>query len=385
MKEKSKGLLGVVVIAVVLIVGYFALSGGNSTTSPVVDESSDTITIGFMGALSGDVAFIGENVRAAVEIAVEEVNATGGIDGKMIEVIYEDSGCDSQMGASAANKLVNVDRVTAIIGPTCTPAALAAAPIAEEGGVPMISYSATAAAISDAGDYTFRTAPSDAFQAAFAADYIYNDLGKTRAVILNCLNDWCQGNADTFADNFEGEVLAMETFDVGATDIRSQISKVQAEDPDVVYLLAFPTTTVAGIAQMDELGLNETALIFGADVMSDPTIWDNLGELGNDVMYTEAASLEFADSFVLAMEAKLGEGAVVNVYAPRAYDAVMILAWAMDQAGVDREMIKDTLYILEGYEGLADSYTFDENGDPSTASYNVQEVVDGEPTLVETR
>ena len=289
------------------------------------------------------------------------------------------------MGANAANKLVNIDGVTAIIGPTCTPAALAAAPIAEEAGVPMISYSASAAAISDAGDYIFRTAPSDAFQAAFAADYIYNDLGKTRAAILNCLNDWCQGNADTFAENFQGEVLASETFDTGATDIRSQISKVQAEDPDVVYFLAFPSTTVAGVTQMNELGLNETALIFGADVMSDPTIWDDLGELGNDILYTEAAAFAFADDFVAAMSAKLGEDTEVNVYAPRAYDAVMILAWAIDQAGLDQEMIKDALYTLEGYEGLADTYTFDENGDPSTAAYNVQKVVDGEPSLVETR
>jgi len=380
MNEKAKGWIAFIVVAAVIVMGYLALSTPEEFE---VGGETVTVTIGFMGALSGDIAFIGENVRAAVEVAVEELNYNGGINGTMVEVVYEDSGCDATMGASAANKLVNIDNVTAIIGPTCTPAALAAAPIAEEAGVPMISYSATAATISEAGDYIFRTAPSDAFQASFAAEYASGVLGAETVAILHCLNDWCQGNADTFEEMFTGDVVATESFEQDATDLRTQITKAQAEEPDLVYFLAFTSSTVAGVQEMEELGLLEDTIVFGADTWTDATVWEELGETANGLYYTQPTSIEFADDFVAAMEEKLGEEEEVTVYAPRGYDAVMILAEAIAEAGLDREAIKNALYEVDGHEGLADTYSFDENGDPSTAAYDVLEIVDGEPVVLE--
>ncbi|MBT4856716.1 ABC transporter substrate-binding protein [Candidatus Uhrbacteria bacterium] len=376
MQEKSKGLLGVIVIAVVLVMGYFALSGGEEVVEEVAEEAGP-ITIGFMGALTGDVAFIGEIVRAGVEVAVDELNAAGGIDGKIVEVIYEDSGCDGEMGANAANKLVNVDNVLAIIGPTCTPATLAAAPIAEEAGVPMISYSATAASISEAGDYIFRTVPSDAFQAAFASDYIYNELGIETAAILSCLNDWCQGNADTFAATFEGEVLGSESFEQGSVDLRSQITKLQALEPDMIYMLSFTAGSIAGITQLNELGVMDDTLVFGADTFGDVSIWNELGELGDGIMYTEPAGIEYDEAFVEAIEVVLGGETEMNTYVPRAYDAVSVLAWAIEEAGLDQEAIKDQLYKLDGFVGMSDTYSFDENGDTENAQYDIKLIEGG--------
>ena len=384
MKEKSKGLLGVIIVAIVLIVGYFALSGGTETTdttNTTVGEG-DTITIGFIGSLSGEVAFIGESVRAGVEFAVDEVNAAGGVNGAMIEVIYEDGGCDATMAANAANKLVNVDGVTAIIGATCSPATLAAAPIVEEAGIPMISYSSTAPAVSDAGEYIYRTVPSDSFQAVFAADYIYNTLGYENVAVMYCLNDWCDGNHLAFVDAFEGTIVAEEAHEEGATDLRAQVTKVAEAAPDAVYMPAFPADTVAGIRQLAEQGLGDTPL-FGADAWGELTIWEDLGELGEGAMYTEPSNADAPESYSEGILNYIEED-TVTVYTARAYDAVLVLVEALTTAeslaGAD---IKTALDAVEGLEGVADTYTFDEMGDPTNAAYVVKQIVDGESVIVE--
>src|SRR3989344_5931491 len=147
MNKTAKIIVWVVVVALVV----WGISAMSDKTA-----QSETIKVGFTGPLSGDLANMGENARAAVGIAVEEINNAGGVLGKKLEVIYEDDVCTGGAGANAISKLINSDKVVAVLGGLCSGATLSEAPISEAAKVPQISYCSTNPSISDAGDYIFR-------------------------------------------------------------------------------------------------------------------------------------------------------------------------------------------------------------------------------------
>ena len=160
--------------------------------------TTEPIKIGFVGPLSGDVANLGQNIRAAVEVARDEINNQGGINGRKIQVIFEDGKCDSKAATAAGNKLINLDKVKMIVGGVCSGETLAIAPMAEKNNVILISPASTNPKVTQAGDYVFRLIPSDSFQGKFAAEYMYNTLGKRSIAVLYTKNDWGVGVSNVF-------------------------------------------------------------------------------------------------------------------------------------------------------------------------------------------
>lgn len=341
----------------------------------------NNIKIGFIAPLTGDLAYIGENMKAAAEIARDEINQAGGVGGRNVELIVEDGKCEPKEAANAGNKLVNMDRVPAIIGGLCSSETLAVAPLAERSRVILFSAASTSPDISSAGDYIFRDVPSDSFQGVFAAEYVKTKLGKNRVALLKCLSDWCLGVNDSFKAEFKrlgGEITSEEAFPQDSRDLRSQIAKIKESRPDLVYFVSYTEGAIVGIRQMRELGVNSP--IFGADAWSDPKIWESVGESGEGVRYVEPANNEVPKAFIDAMGKKTG-GKEMNVYAPRTYDAMKLLASIMNRAGTDTEAIKKGLYATANYQGIADNYTFDKNGDITNARYVVKEVRKGKGVL----
>ena len=168
---------------------FISLASGCSKSGKEAG-GENTIRIGSVGPLTSDLAYIGENMKAAVELASDEINSAGGIKGKKIEIIYEDGKCDPKEAANAANKLINIDKVTAIIGGLCSSETLAMAPLAEKSKVILLSAGSTNPGITNAGDYIFRNVPSDSFQGVYAARYVKTRLNKNRVALLKCLSDW---------------------------------------------------------------------------------------------------------------------------------------------------------------------------------------------------
>ncbi len=358
--RKFFGLATAVLIAALAITGCARKGGGN------------TIKIGFIGPLTGDLAYAGVNMKQAVEIARDEINAKGGINGKKIEVIFEDGKCNPKEAANAGNKLINVDNVTAIIGGVCSSETLAVAPLAEKSGVILLSAASTNPAITQAGDYIFRDVPSDTFQGIYAARYIKINLNKSRVAILKCLSDWCMGVSDAFKAEYQkagGAITAEESFPQDSRDLRSQLVKIKAGDPQLIYFVSYTEASIAGLKQIKELGLKST--IFGADAWSDPKIWDSVKSSGAGAMWVEPANKSYPPEFIAAMRKKAGDK-VINVYAPRAYDAMKMLAMVMEKDGTNARQIKKGLYNIKNYQGIADNYTFDANGDITGANYVVR-------------
>lgn len=371
MNQSIKWVVGIIVVVAVVVVGYFLSKG------PTKPLSTEPIKIGFIGPLTGDVATIGENMKVAVEIARDEINQEGGINGRRIEIIFEDGRCDAKTAANAGNKLINIDKVSMIIGGACSSETLAVAPMTEKAKVILFSAASTNPKIAEAGDYIFRNVPSDAFQGVFAAEYIKNTLKLNKAALLKCLSDWCIGINDAFKVKFQelgGTIVAEESFQQEARDLRSQLIKIKAAAPEIIYFISYTEATIPGIKQVKELGIN--AVLFGADAWSDPKIWQEVGKVGDGAMYVEPANKSLPETFIAEMNRRTG-GKEINVYAPRAYDALKILASLMKQKGVDATMIKNALYGVKNYQGIADNYTFDRRGEITEAKYVIKRVQDG--------
>ncbi len=369
--------------AIVWIVVAIVVVGGTYLYSTRTQQASgEPVTIGFTGPLSGDLANLGMNARAAVEIAVDEVNAAGGIKGQPLKVIYEDDQCNAANGSKAGSKLINSDGVQVILGGACSPSTLAIGPLANQAKVAELAYCSTAPTVTGAGDYVFRDVPSDLFQGDFAAKYAYTTLGKRKAAIVYINHDWGVGLRKAFGDAFKklgGEVVLEEGYAPASKDLRSQMTKVKASGADLLYFPGFTDGSIAGLKQAKELGLNIS--ILGADAWDDGKLWSELGAAGEGSMFTLVGT-NSSDSFKAKMKEKLKSDEIIYC-SNYAYDGLKILAQAMNAAGTNGEAVKNQLYKTKYTGGVAsETIEFDANGDPTTYNYIVKVVRGGKSELM---
>ncbi len=370
MSNTGKAIAWLVVLIVVVWAGYAILSSDQQGASTTVDSGTGPIKIGVLQALSGDLAALGGTQQKAIQMGVEEINAAGGINGRMIALSTEDDKCDPQAGGTGAQKLVNVDKVVAILGGTCSGATLSAAAITEPAHVIMISGSATSPKVTAIGDYVFRTIPSDALAGRVAARYNYEKLGSRKAAIISELTDYAQGLRGSYTDGFKalgGEIVADETYTTGDTDFRTQIAKIKAAKPDVIYVVPqTPTPGVAIVKQMKENGI--TMPVQTAEVLpAREVVRDNAAVL--EGVYAVEVSVDYennakAKAFRDAYKAKFGQDP--DVFAPNSYDALQLLrqAIAANNGKVDTNQIRDFLYAAKDWQGTVGTITMDQNGDP---------------------
>ncbi|MBI4136109.1 MAG: ABC transporter substrate-binding protein [Candidatus Vogelbacteria bacterium] len=375
MNSTVKVILGIVVV-ILVIWGLTSWSGKPAEApgpagSPV---STEPIKIGFIGPLTGDAANIGQNAKAAVEIAVAEVNAAGGINGRPLNVIYEDGQCSGTEAANAANKLINIDKVPVILGGACSGETSSFTGLAEQTKTAVLSYCSSAPSITNAGDYIFRNYPSDTFQGAFAAQYIREGLKKSKVAVLYAKSDWGTGIKDVFVQEFKklgGTVLAEEGYEQTARDLRTNLTKIKSANPEALYFLGYTEASIPGLKQASELKL--AVPIFGGDAWDDSKIWTEVGSAGEGAMYS-VVSANQSEAFKASMRGKIGNDEIA-VCSPTAYDAVKLLSVVLATAGPDGTAIKDELYKTVYRGGVSSSeIRFDQNGDLVGANYIVKVV-----------
>ncbi|OGI75653.1 hypothetical protein A3C67_02565 [Candidatus Nomurabacteria bacterium RIFCSPHIGHO2_02_FULL_42_19] len=374
MNKTAKIVVGIVVVVLVIF--------GLSSMSKKSGTDSETVKIGFMGPLSGDTANIGQNAQAAIAIAVDEINNAGGVLGKNVEVIYEDDGCSGATAANAVSKLINTDKVVAILGAACSGATLGAAPIAEAAKVPMLSYCSTNPTVSQAGDYIFRNVPSDFFQANYAANYLMGK-GMKNVALLTSKDDWGDGLKKAFTDAFTkagGVIVSSDSFDPASKDLKAQLTTIKGMNVDAVYFAGYTDPSIAGLKQAHDLGIK--AQFFGADAWDDTKIWSELGTLGDGAMFTVVGTNSSAD-FKAKMKAKLGKDDLIYC-SNYAYDGLKILAAAINKAdSVSKTAVKDALSKIKYTGGVGSAEVmFDNNGDPTTAAYIIKRALGGKLTEV---
>ncbi|MBI3027755.1 ABC transporter substrate-binding protein [Candidatus Woesearchaeota archaeon] len=339
--------------------------------------------IGVMLPLTGDGAAYGLPEQRGVKIAIDEINAKGGINGRRLEGIYEDSKCNPKDGNAAAQKLVNIDKVKVIIGGACSGETLGASPITEANKVILISPSATNPDITKAGDFVFRTAPSDAYAGVVASDYAFKELQIKKAAVISESTDYAQGLRKVFKENFAklgGEIAADETYNPEDTDFRTQVTKVKASNPDVVYII--PQSPAKGVLlakQLKEAGVSQQLLTAEVIIGQRSIIKENSQELEGLIGIEPKFDDKRAKSAALLSKYKqtAKEEAQFPFFTAAAYDAAYLVADAIIKYGYDSEKIRDYLYSVKDYDGAAGKITIDENGDP-IMEYSVRQARGGE-------
>lgn len=353
MTKSTKIVLGLILVIVVLFVGYFLLRRPATPPSEKPIESTKTIKIGFMGPLTGDAASYGESIKRGVDLAVKEMGLAN------VSVIYEDSKCEAKDAVNAINKLINIDKVVAIVGDVCSGATLAAAPVAEKNKVVMISPASTSPKITEAGDYIFRVVPSDALQGEFGAKLVIKK-GYKKLAILYGNEEYGVGFEKVLRENFKklgGEVVASESFERGATDLRTQIAKIKAAKPQAIYIISnSPDSAVSALRQLKELKVG--AVLFGSEGLKSADIIDGAKEAAEGLIVTSVTSGtgDFISRHVKEYNLEPGP------FAAFGYDAFKAIALAVKKGAVNSEEIKKALYDLT-FDGATGFVDFDANGD----------------------
>ena len=370
--------------AIALLLVAFVCLAGVAAGGSGEGSSGDTYKIGFIGPLTGDNANYGIRCSNAARLAVEEINAAGGVDGKMLELIAEDSEGTVDKALASYEKLAYMDEVCAIIGPVFTSPALAVAQRCQEDGIVMISPSAThkdvtaqPATNSDELNYVFRTVPSDALQSEVAGHYFYEVLGYRKLASLYAMNDYSQGLALGMKETFEalgGDVVAEETCMVGDKDFRTQLTQIKAAGPEAIYIPNYTVEDAQILEQAAQLGVNVRFL--SSDGFSDPEIYNLAPDFTDGVIYVGPAQAE-ASTILTDFQAAYAaayNGDAPDSFATNSYDATYILAAALDRAGsADTKLVRDEVAATKDFQGANGTMNFAANGD-LVASQGVYEV-----------
>jgi len=326
----------------------------------------EEIKIGAILPLTGEAAKYGKSAKRGIDLALEEINAKGGIKGKKLTIIYEDSKGNPKEGVSAILKLITVHKVPAILGAMSSSVTLAIAPIAEENKIVLLSPASSSPKITHAGDYIFRNCYSDIYEGKKMAHYIYNETRYKKVAIIHINNDYGIGLREAFRDEFNklgGKVVAVETYDFGATDFRTQLSKIKESDPDAIYIVGYSEMGRL-LVQAKELELRIP--FFSCIMFEDPDILKVAGDIAEGVVYTypsynPKSREDVVANFINIFEKKYNQKP--DGFAANAYDALKILALAIEKGGGKSEQIKKALYSIKDYPGVTGKTSFDGNGD----------------------
>jgi len=349
-------------------------------------EDENTILIGGLAPLTGDVAVYGIAVRNAADLAFEEINEKGGILGKQIKYQCEDEKGDPTEAVNAFNKLMNNENIVAFLGDVTTKPTLAVAPLAAEEGIPMITPTATHVDVTKAGDNIFRSCFIDPFQGSMMAVFAKENLNVQKvAIIYNTSDDYSDGLHESFKEKAEElgmEVVAIKGYSKDATDFNAELTAIQAEDPDAIYVPDYYGTDALIATQARALGFYKPLL--GCDGWDG--VLDVLAEekysVVNNVYFTNHYFVGDTDEKVKAFVANYEKkyGVKPNALAALAYDAAYILANAIEAAGsTDWAAINEEL-AKTNYAGVSGNISYGDGtyvGDP-TKDVTVIKIDNGE-------
>lgn len=323
------------------------------------------IVLGSTLPLSGDAAVWGKNTQEGIDLATAEINAAGGVLGRTLKVVYADTQGLPREGVSAYLKLTGIDNVSAIIDDSVSGVTLAMAPMADRDHVTIVSTGATSPKISGISKYVFRLWNSDAYEGEVAANYAHDEMKAGSAAILYINNEYGKGLEDVFRKHFVlrgGAVVDTEAFLQNATDMRTQVAKIRAAHPQVVYIVGYPKETPIALRQMNEIGLK--AKLLGTVAMQDPQLIQGAGKAAEGLIfpYPEDPTGEQAMQFKQAFRARYGKDP--GITSDVGYDAVKMIAKAIAMTGgATGEDIRRGLGMLKDYPGASGTMTFDTNGD----------------------
>jgi len=346
-------------------------------------KEPEIIKIGLLLDLTGDLAPMGVKMLDGAVLAVEEINAAGGVLGKQVELVAEDGKTDPAVGLQRVKKMVEIEGVQVIVGPMITGASELAIPYAKEHRVPLITMSATASELSDMDgtDWFFRTCLTDDDQGRVLAKVVM-EKGYTKLASMVLDNLYGKGVERALIEGlqeprWQGEVVARVHYDQAKKDYLTELGQIKDSNPDVVLVVSYAHDGIIVFKQALEMGLDSIAWL-GCD-----------GNYGSGLL-REPKSAEFMEKAIVAGTRTVGSGSTYErfvarytnrfgqtpeIYCDTTYDAVWAVAMAIEEAGTyDGEAIRAALTRL-GFEGASGPISFDEKGDRASGTFELWKVV----------
>ena len=329
-------------------------------------NAPDVILLGEVGSLTGAEATFGQSTREGIELALEEANAAGGVNGKKVEVrVYDDQGKPDE-AANATVRLINQDGVKLILGEVASTNSLAMAGKAQAAKVPMVSPSSTNETVTQKGDYIFRVCFIDPFQGYAMAKFARETLKlQNVAVLQDNKSAYSTGLSEVFKVRFAemgGKVAGVESYSKGDTDFRAQLMALKDKKPDGIYIPGYYTDVGLIAKQARQLGISATLL--GGDGWESEKLFELGGEAVENSYYTNHYSPDSPNpatqKFITAYKAKFN-GKVPDSLAALAYDAANVSLDALRRAkSLEGPAIRDALAGTRDFDGAAGKLTLDE-------------------------
>ncbi len=361
-----KKIVSIMLIAVMAVALLAGCSGP--------DANANEIRIGINYELSGGVATYGQSSVEGIEMAIEEINAAGGINGKKIKTVKYDTKSEPAEATTLATKLMTQDKVVAVMGPATSGSFKATIPVANKNKIPVASGSATADDVTvDANgvkEYAFRICFSDSFQGEIMATYALSNLSKTKAVIImDSSSDYAKGLAASFKNIFTaggGTIVAEEAYLDGDTDFNAVITSIKSKDFDVIFIPGYYEEVGLIIKQARAQGID--APVLGADGFDSPELINLAGaEALNNVFFSNHYSSLDKDPLVIKFieDFKAKYGKEPDAFNALGYDLAKFVADGISRAAkLDGESIKNSLETTKDFVGVTGSFSVDENHNP---------------------
>ncbi len=350
--------------------------------------SGKEIVIGEYGSLTGGIATFGISTKNASEMAFDEINKKGGVLGKQIKLLVEDDQSKPEEAGTAVTKLINQDRVVAMLGHVASSQSLAAAPICQSNHVPMISPSSTNPRVTQVGDYIFRVCFTDTFTGEVVAKFAYDTLKARKvAILVDVRSDYSVGLQTFFGEAFKrrgGEIVANQSYSQGDSDFRAQLTQIKATNPEAIYVPGYYTEVGTIVHQGRELGI--TVPFLGSDGWDSPKLWEIGGEALNGCYFSNHYSTDdpspAVQKFVNDYKGKYGQ--VPDALAALAYDAARVMADAIGRAGsTDGKKIRDEIAATKNFPGVTGTITINAERNAVKPAV-ILKVENGKYLLVET-
>jgi branched-chain amino acid transport system substrate-binding protein len=386
-------------LAALLMMGTFLAceSGGTAVRQASggdrnVDAGSGPIKIGFYGSLTGNTAVFGNANLNGVRLAMEEINASGGINGRPIELFVQDSQSRGDMTGTAVSRLIDSDKVVALIGEVASSLSIAGGEIAQQRTVPMLSPASTNPRVTQTGDMIFRVCFIDPFQGYAAAKFARENLKLSRAAILyDQGQDYSTGLRDAFEKAFKemgGQIVAKEAYTGDTKDYGPQITTLRNANPELIFIPGYYNQVGDFVVQARQRGLTMTFM--GGDGWESPTLTEIAGAAIEGAYYTNHFAPDNPDEslqgYLKRYRDKYGEDA--EAMASLGYDAMNVMAAALKKVldegkPLSSRNIADALAATADFPGITGRITIDKDRNASKDA-TILEIRDGKKRFVAT-
>lgn len=330
-------------------------------------EELQVYRIGAVVPLSGGQDPYGQEVKSGLTLALEEVNANGGINGKTMDILFEDDKSDEKVAVDRFNELTKGGQVHFIIGGITSNEALAIAPVCNQKKVVCLSPTASSPKLSGIAPYFFRNYPSDTLEGHVMAEYAVRKMKLRSVAIVYVDNEYGQGLDSVFKQRFtelQGQVTAEKAYPKGTTDFAPIIKEIKASPPDAIYLPGYYDEIASALKEIQAQKLNVKLISSGG--FASPRVLETAGDAAEGVVfpqppYDPKSTDHLIESFVSAYKKKFYSEP--DVYAAYAYDSLKIAAKAISSCAKYPDDLRERIADISGYKGITGDISFDSNGD----------------------